>query len=203
MPKQIDPLDRVARFSDLTTGPPQPQLTAVPRAWRDVCGGGQGAPGCGDDPIRVFWPTLPEQSWNDRWLECRRRPPFPCWIVQDRGSDFREDCPATPTIPARILLEPTEADDAAIEVMIADGVVFYGAYCHGAADAMSTPLHDDLPAVFLHSTAFDNLVTLGPDALRHGERTVPLRDVSLPDLLLPALSGAVFIARRSSSRLEA
>ncbi len=203
VPKKIDPLDRVTRFYDLTTGAPQQQLTAVPMAWRDVCGGCQGEHGCGDDPIRVFWSTLPEQSWNDRWLACRRRPPFPWWIVQDRGSDFREDCPATPTIPARILLEPTEADDAAIEAMIADGVVFYGAYFHGAADAMNTPLHNDLPAVFLHATAFDNLLTLGPEALRHRERTVPLLGVSLPDFLLLALIGAVFIARRSSSRLEA
>src|SRR5262245_49574102 len=30
VPKKIDPLDRVTRFYDLTTGPPDPQLTAVP-----------------------------------------------------------------------------------------------------------------------------------------------------------------------------
>lgn len=203
VPKKIDPLDRVTRFYDLTTGPPAAQLTAVPLALREHCGLCQGDAGCGDDPIRVFWPTMPERSWNDRWLDCRRRPPFPWWIVQDRGSDFREDCPATPAIPVRLLLEPSEADDAAIEAMLDGGVVFYGAYYHGAADAMNTPLHNDLPAVFLHATAFDNLVTLGADRLRHRERTVPLLDVALPDFLLLAVIGAIFVVRRNSTRLEA
>jgi hypothetical protein len=177
--------------------------TAVPTVFRDVCGGCQGSQGCGTDPIRVYWSNVPEKSWNDRWLDCRRRPPFPWWIVQDRGGDFRENCPSTPAIPVRILLDPTEEDDVAIEEMVQDGVVFYGAYYTGAADAMNTPLHNDLPAVFLHSTALDNLVTLGPQALAHREPTVPLLDVSLPDFLLLAAIGALFVIRRTSSRFEA
>ena len=104
--------------------------------------------------------------------------------MQDRGSDFRENCPSTPTVPARILLEPTEDEDLAVEALIKDSVVFYGAFFQGAADAMNTPLHNDLPAVFLHSMAFDNLVTLGPDALRHSDPQVPLLGVSLPDFVM-------------------
>ncbi|MGH7788149.1 MAG: CHASE2 domain-containing protein, partial [Candidatus Binatia bacterium] len=203
VPKKIDPLDRVTRFYDLTTGPPAAQLTAVPMVFRDVCAGCAGEPGCGADTIRVYWSNVPEQSWNDHWLDCRRRPPFPYWIVQDRGGDFRENCPSTPTIPARILLEPQEDDDAAIEAILDGSVVFYGAFFHGAADAMNTPLHNDLPAVFLHSVAFDNLVTLGPDALSHSEPMIPWLDVSLPDFLLLAAIGALFVVRRSSTRFEA
>ena len=78
--------------------------------------------------------------------------------------------------------------------------MFYGAYYHGAADSMHTPLHNDLPAVFLHSAALDNLVTLGPQALEHTEPTVPLLGVSLPDFILLAVIGAFFIVRRGSSR---
>ena len=203
VPKKIDPLDRETRFYDVTTGSPAAELTAVPMLFRDVCGGCQGDAGCGAHPIRVYWSDLPEQSWNDRWLDCRRRPPFPWWIVQDRGSDFRENCPSTPAIPVRILLDPTEADDTAIEDLLGGGVVFYGAYYHGAADAMNTPLHNDLPAVFLHAAAFDNLVTFGgPGALAHTEPTVPLLDVSLPDFVLLAAVGAFFIARRHSQRFD-
>lgn len=200
VPKKIDPLDRVTRFYDLTTGPPDPQLTAVPMVFRDVCGGCAGEDGCGAAPIRVFWSNLPEKSWNDRWLDCRRRPPFPWWIVQDRGSDFRENCPSTAAIPARILLDPTADQDAAVEEVLAGSVVFYGAFFHGAADAMNTPLHNDLPAVFLHSAALDNLITLGPQALSHREPTVPLLDVSLPDFLLLASIGAFFVVRRTNTR---
>ncbi len=198
VPKKIDPLDRVTRFYDLTTGAPDSPLTAVPTLFRDVCGGCRD--GCGAGAIRVYWSNLPEQSWNDRWLNCRRRPPFPWWIFQDRGSDFRENCPSTPTIPARILLEPTEADDEAISELLAGGVVFYGAYFHGAADAMNTPLHNDLPAVFLHSVALDNLITLGPKALSHSEPTVPLLGIALPEGVLLAVIGAFFTLGRTSRR---
>jgi len=124
------------------------------------------------DPRVLVGPA--EQSWNERWLDCRSHAAIPQWIVQDRGTDFRENCPSAPTIPAGLLLEPTEEADTAIESLISDSVVFYGAFYRGAADAMNTPLHNDLPAVFLHAAALDNLITLGPDAVRHKERMVPL-----------------------------
>lgn len=203
VPKTVDPLDRVTRFYELSTGPPAFEPTAVARVFREVCGGCAAADGCGTGSIRVFWSDLPDGSYNDRWLDCRRRPPFPQWIVQDRSGDFRENCPATATVPAGRLLEPTEADDAAIESILAGGVVFYGAFFHGAADAMNTPLHNDLPAVFLHASALDNLVTLGPEAVRYRERTVPVLNVSLPDFLALAVIGALLVLRRSSARVEA
>lgn len=201
VPKKIDPLDRVTRFYDLMTDPPSSQMTAASMVFRDVCAGCRGGD-CGTQPIRVFWSNLPDKSWNDRWLDCRRRPPFPWWIMQDRGSNFRENCPSTPTIPARLLLEPTEENDAAIESILDGGVVFYGAYFHGAADAMNTPLHNDLPAVFLHSTALDNLITLGPAALRHSEPSIPILNVALTDFVLLSVIGAIFVLRRTSTRFE-
>jgi CHASE2 domain-containing sensor protein len=152
--------------------------------------------------VRVFWSIVPEESFNDRWLGCRRRPKFPWWIFQDRGSDFREDCPATPTVPARILLEPTEDEDLAVEALIKDSIVFYGAFFQGAADAMNTPLHNDLPAVFLHAMAFDNLVTLGPDGVRHSEPQVPLVGVSLPDFLMLVVIGGIFTLRRTNRSFD-
>jgi hypothetical protein len=100
------------------------------------------------------------------------------------------------------LLEPTEEADIAIEGMVQGGVVFYGAFYHGAADAMNTPLHNDLPAVYLHAAALDNLVTLGPEAVRHRDRLVPLLGVSLPDFLMLVLVGAFLAWRRGSSRLR-
>jgi hypothetical protein len=203
VPKTIDPLDRVTRFYDLVSAPPESQATAASTVFREVCGGCSDDPGCDDGTIRVFWADLPEKSWNEQWLDCRRRPPFPEWIVQDRASDFRENCPSTQTIPAGLLLEPTEESDSAIEAMLAGSVVFYGAFFRGAADAMNTPLHNDLPAVFLHAAALDNLITLGPEALQHRERTIPLLGVSLPDFLLLAIIGAILVMRRSSRRIEA
>jgi hypothetical protein len=203
VPKKIDPLDRVTRFYDLATAPPALQPTAAATVFREVCGGCQDADGCGTGAIRVFWSDLPDESWNDRWLDCRRKPPFPAWIFQDRGSDFRENCPSTATIPAGLLLEPTEESDAAIEGILAGSVVLYGAFYYGAADAMNTPLHNDLPGVYLHAAALDNLITLGPAAVRHKERIIPLLGVSLPDFLMLAVIGALLVLRRFSRRVEA
>lgn len=201
VPKEIDPLDRVTRFYDLATESPDSEPTAVPRVFRDVCGGCS-TNDCETGTLRVFWSIVPEGSFNARWLDCRTRPKFPWWIFQDRGGDFREDCPATPTVPARILLEPAEEEDIAVEELIRDSVIFYGAFFHGAADAMNTPLHNDLPAVFLHAMTFDNLVTLGPEALLHREPEVPLLGVALPDFLLLVAIGGIFTLRRTSRRLE-
>lgn len=200
VPKKIDPLDRVTRFYELATGEPASLATAAPVVFHDVCGGCRGPGRCGTGSLRVFWSTLPPDSWNEGWLNCRHRPPFPWWIVQDRGSDFRENCPSTPAVPAKVLLEPQEEEDVAIEELLADSVVFYGAFFHGAADTMNTPLHNDLPAVFLHSAALDNLITLGPDALRHREREVPVLGVSAPDFFLLVFIGAFFILRRAGGK---
>jgi hypothetical protein len=202
VPKAIDPLDRVTRFYELATRTADPRPTAVPLLFRDVCDGCAGGQSCDSGTVRVFWSIVPEESFNERWLDCRRRPDFPWWIFQDRGSDFREDCPATPTIPARILLEPAEDEDVAMEALMKDSVVFYGAFFHGAADAMNTPLHNDLPAVFLHAMTFDNLVTLGPDAIRHREPQVPLLGVALPDFLMLVAIGGIFTLRRTSRRFD-
>ncbi len=202
VPTASDPLDRVTRFYDLSTRETPPLVTAVPTVIRDVCGGCAGEEGCERGTVRVYWSILPGESFNDRWLDCRRRPRFPWWIFQDRASDFRENCPATPTVPARILLDPTEDEDLAVEALIKDSVVFYGAFFHGAADAMNTPLHNDLPAVFLHAQVFDNLVTLGPDAVRYREYQVPVLGVSLPDFLMLVAIGGIFTLRRTSRRFD-
>jgi len=200
VPKKTDPLDRVTRFYDLDSGGPQSRLTAAPEVYRDMCGG---CPeGCGAETVRIYWSNLPDDSWNDRWLNCRRRPPFPWWIVQDRGGDFRENCPSTPAVPVKVLLDPQESDDVAIEKLLQDDIVLYGAFYRGAADVMNTPLHNDLPAVFLHSTTLDNLITLGPHSLRHHEPQVPVLGVSLADFILLVLIGAFFTARRASARVD-
>jgi CHASE2 domain-containing sensor protein len=89
-----------------------------------------------------------------------------------------------------------------VEALIKDSIVFYGAFFQGAADAMNTPLHNDLPAVFLHAMAFDNLVTLGPDGVRHSEPQVPLVGVSLPDFLMLVVIGGIFTLRRTNRSFD-
>jgi CHASE2 domain-containing sensor protein len=186
VPKRIDPLDRVTRFYDLRTESAELEPTAALTVFRDVCGI---TPDPEIETIRLFWRALPQAGWNDRWLDCRRRPAFPLWIFQNRQSDFREDCPSTPTVPVRILLEPTEAEDPEIDALLPGGIVLYGTHFVGAADLVNTPLHNDLPGVFLHATALDNLITLGPHAARHSEHEIPILGVAWADVGVLVLAG--------------
>jgi hypothetical protein len=97
VPKKVDPLDRVTRFYELTTSPPERAPTAVATVFRDVCGGCANQPDCADGTMRVFWSIVPDESFNEHWLACRRRPRFPWWMFQDRGSDFRENSTRRPS----------------------------------------------------------------------------------------------------------
>ena len=54
VPKKIDPLDRETRFYELATSASPPQLTAVPRVYRDVCGGCVEPGSCDAGELRVF-----------------------------------------------------------------------------------------------------------------------------------------------------
>jgi len=118
--------------------------------------------------------------------------------VQDRGGDFRENCPSTPAVPVKVLLEPDEADDAAIEKMLKDGIVLYGAYFRGAVDVVNTPLHNDLRP----SLALDR--TRQPDHPRpDGPCVTPSRKFRFLAVALPDFALLVLIVRSSPCGVRA
>jgi len=202
VPVQSDPLDRVTRFYDLykprSDGSREP--TAAFKVFREVCGDREEAPDV--DKIRLFWAPLPdacwEASWNDSWLDCHR-PAFLSWIIQNRENDFRYDCPFTPTIPVKFLLQPPESQDR-IAKLLGNGIVIYGTYYQGAKDMISTPVQKELPGVFLHATALDNLMTLGAKRLSYSEHEIDHLGVAGPDVVALILVGFASACLRSCKR---
>ena len=82
--------------------------------------------------------------------------------------DSRPACPMHQSIEAASLTMPkTPSDNDALDAMIRDRAVLYG----GSFDAnefISSPLHGELPGIYLHAQAVDNLLRFG-DRWRHPE----------------------------------
>lgn len=195
VPKRVDHLDRVTRLYDLHHGEDgDRQKTMAFEVFAALCPGGD----ADADAIRLFWQAPPaEGTWNRRWLDCRPPLGLTDIVFPRTDEDFRADCPTTPTIPVRLLLESSEGDGLAIEKLLRGAVVLYGTHFTGAVDVLNTPLHNDLPGVFLHATALENLITFGPEPLRYESHEIPWLGVGWPDLIfLVAIGLASTFVRR-------
>jgi hypothetical protein len=78
-------------------------------------------------------------------------------------------CPYTRTITVGHLLAFSADDD--VKEALADKTVFYGAGFRLTGDVVASPVYAEMPGVYLHAMAYDNLVTFGRHykrAARHG-----------------------------------
>lgn len=73
-------------------------------------------------------------------------------------SGVQSGCPYHGVIPAEALLDGRQ--DADIDNLVHDRIVFYGASLEGAKDESLTPVNGLLPDIFVHAMALDNLITL-------------------------------------------
>ena len=85
-------------------------------------------------------------------------------------------CPYTQTLTVAHLLG--SSGDADVGRALKGSAVFYGAAFNLTGDRVTSPVFEELPGVYLHAMAYDNLVTLGSDYKR-AER----------EFFLPSLSG--------------
>lgn len=194
VPKLVDPLDHVTRHYELrtTTGHP----TAAALLFQEQCNAGID----GDESMmRLYWPPPERNRWNSHWLLCRPRSGLFERAFHTGEDPFRDDCPATPTVPVRILLGPSRAQERNVRRLMDDAIVLYGAHFQGASDIVNTPVSDDLPGVFLHAVALDNLITLD-EPLPAGDAHLPLLDVSAGDLVMLILAGILFVTNRKAER---
>ena len=68
-------------------------------------------------------------------------------------------CPYTPTVSVRHLLH--SISDPEVTGALENRAVFYGAGFQAAGDILVSPVYAELPAVYLHAMAHDNLLTFG------------------------------------------
>lgn len=102
--------------------------------------------------------------------------------------DLRPACPMHQSIEAASLTAPKTAEqDGAQRALLKDRAVFYGGSFE-AGDFVGSPLHGDIPGVYLHAQAADNLLHFGDEWLhpelggRWGEQAE-----------LPVLGGSFFL----------
>lgn len=76
-------------------------------------------------------------------------------------------------IPAEELLPANFKSEFKYRDILRDSYVFIGADIAGAPDIVRSPVHGELPGVYLHAMAFDNLMTYGANYFR------PSRQVKL------------------------
>lgn len=79
--------------------------------------------------------------------------------------DLRPACPMHQSIEAASLTAPKTAEqDGAQRALLEDRAVFYGGSFE-AGDFVGSPLHGDIPGVYLHAQAADNLLHFGDEWL--------------------------------------
>ena len=149
------------------------------------CHGADGSEECGGDGRSTFLPSpafvlakdripglVPEQAermeiiWANRhspandWMECGR--PGHAWalgrVLRHGPHEAKRECPPNDTVSVGHVLGSYDPD---LERLIRGRAVFYGAAFDTASDRVATPVYQDLPGVYLHAMAYDNLVSFG------------------------------------------
>jgi CHASE2 domain-containing sensor protein len=110
---------------------------------------------------------------NRKWMDCRERSDWALIqsVLSDNPSANKLACPYHRTISVSHLLN--SAGDKDIEGALQGKTVFYGAGFRFTGDRVESPVYGEMPGVYLHAMAYDNLLTFGPDykrAERHGWR---------------------------------
>jgi hypothetical protein len=118
---------------------------------------------------------------NQKWMKGCERSGHWFWnlvsvFTENPLKSVKLQCPYTRTISVGHLLGST--NDTDVVKALEDKVVFYGAAFHLTGDRVASPVFEELPGVYLHAMAYDNLRTLGPDYKRADRQ-----------LLIPSLVG--------------
>lgn len=88
----------------------------------------------------------------------------------------RQTCPYTQWIPGEaVLFADGAAQQETLRALFEDRVVMIGADIKGAPDLIQTPVHGQIPGVFLHAMALDNLLERGVNGYWRPMPTLPER----------------------------
>lgn len=109
--------------------------------------------------MELIWPSGTSEA-NERWMkQCSRKPHT--WAdavarLMDDPLEEKDECPYTTTVSVAHLLGSFDKD---VDAAIRGRTVFYGAAFEGVGDRAASPVFHDLPGVYLHAMAYDNLVS--------------------------------------------
>lgn len=81
------------------------------------------------------------------------------WDALWHSEGFIQHCPYTSTVPVSALIN--NPNDPDIKDALENKFVFYGSSIVAAADLVAAPTHPEIPGVYVHAMALDNLITFG------------------------------------------
>jgi CHASE2 domain-containing sensor protein len=92
---------------------------------------------------------------------------FPGWtgLKGERSWERMQPCPYHQEIPARDLMQMSNTQSGS---QLEGKYVLIGAAVSGSGDTINSPVHGQLPGVYLHAVALDNLLTFGGKPLARG-----------------------------------
>lgn len=135
---------------------------------------------------------------NRRWMDCREKGGLDAVLefVTHGPLAGKSACPYHRTISVNHLLN--SAGDADIDAALQGRTVFYGAGFKFTGDRIDSPIYAEMPGVYLHAMAYDNLANFGPAYKQAGrdDFLVKLLDfallvvASVLVVCLPAKSGS-------------
>jgi CHASE2 domain-containing sensor protein len=178
---------------------------AAVRMYCDAAGGGPcvatltggGSPDAGFD---LAWSPAAD-PFNDRWSRTGCTPPARSRVLFAAGVLPRETaCPPIATLFASALLSPAEdsgfgARNEQLFALMEDSFVFVGGNFRGSGDLITTPMHTQLPGVYYHAAAFENLVAFdGKPKIREEYRPFKV-GIYLYDLSVLWAMAAIFLWR--------
>jgi CHASE2 domain-containing sensor protein len=161
---------------------------AATRLWRDWCVAHKSHPSCRarsspdahqDALLSLTWGFSPHpEQWRFPEYSCDPARSYlagglwteiSSWLGLVRSDLVYSTCPSPLTIPASRILFGNDDDKKALSRLLQDRLVLVAANVPGLRDPLPSPVHQNLPGVFTHAAAVDNLIRF-PGATRFEAR---------------------------------
>jgi len=135
------------------------------------------------EPMEIIWGNH-VSDLNKKWMNCTTAGPLLHLkhMLRETPLAAKRTCPHTRTISVLHLLG--SSGDADVQEAVQGKAVFYGASFNMTGDRVNSPVFDELPGVYLHAMAYDNLVTFRDDYKRSDRENLSLSGVVNVLLLL-------------------
>ena len=133
-------------------------------------------------PMEIIWGNL-GSPLNESWMHCSSEGALSHLfnILRENPLAAKRTCPHTHTISVVHLLGP---HNEGVRRAVEGKAIFYGGNFQMVGDRVISPVYDDLPGVYLHAMAYDNLVTFGSSYKRADHHGISLSSVVNGLLLL-------------------
>jgi hypothetical protein len=115
------------------------------------------------------------------------------------GDSAQARCPYSLTLSASDLEVSTPEDRALLAQLLRDRLVLVGANITSTGDLVQSPVHGQIPGIYLHAMALDNLITLGMHYDREPANLLNF-EISWLDLIEIALLGLIALLKALHER---